>query len=96
MTATRIRATKAAQDTYRNRNSKLRLYVVDWPVVMTNEDLRNRCIDRAGEFGFKPRSVKTKLKRLGLIAYDPVRRLWTRPVNNPLDAKPVNDCIGDA
>lgn len=43
---------------------------------MTNEDLRDRCALRAVELGFKPRSVKIKLKRLGLIAYDPGLKAW--------------------
>lgn len=76
MEKTRLRATEQARATYRTRNETLKAYAQEWPDVMTNEDLRDRCALRAVELGFKPRSVKIKLKRLGLIAYDPGLKAW--------------------
>lgn len=76
MEKTRLRATAEAQNTYRLRNQKLAAYVQGWPKILTNPELRERCLSRAVELGFKPRSIKIKLKRLGLIAYDPGRKIW--------------------
>lgn len=75
----RLKATEAALNTYRTRNTKLATYVQEWPEILTNPQLKERCLIRAVEFGFQPRSMKIKLKRLGLIAFDPARKLW---VNN--------------
>lgn len=79
MEKTRLRATEAALNTYRERNRRLETYVREWPEILNNQELRERCLIRAEEFGFKPRSLKMKLKRLGLIAYDPGRKAW---INN--------------
>jgi hypothetical protein len=76
MEKTRLKATEAAQNTYRQRNQKLAAYVQEWPDTLTNPQLKERCLIRAEEFGFKPRSLKIKLKRLGLITFDPGRKLW--------------------
>lgn len=76
MKEAQLRASQAAQNTYRTRNTKLAAYVQEWPEILTNPQLKERCLIRAVEFGFHPRSLKTKLKRLGLIAHDPVRKLW--------------------
>jgi hypothetical protein len=76
MEKTRLKATEAALNTYRTRNTKLAAYVQEWPEILTNPQLKERCLIRAVEFGFQPRSLKIKLKRLGLIAFDPARKLW--------------------
>lgn len=76
MEKARLRATQAALNTYRQRNVKLTEAVREWPDLLTNPDLKDRCLIKATEFGFKPRSLKTKLKRLGLITYDPAGDVW--------------------
>lgn len=76
MEKARLRAVQAARNTYQGRNTKLTEYVREWPDHMTNADLKDRCLIRATEFGFQPRSLKTKLKRLGLITYDPAGDVW--------------------
>jgi hypothetical protein len=76
MEKARLKATEAALSTYRTRNTKLAAYVQEWPEILTNPQLKERCLIRAVEFGFQPRSLKIKLKRLGLIAFDPARKLW--------------------
>lgn len=79
MKEAQLRASQAAKNTYRTRNTKLAAYVQEWPEILTNPQLKERCLIRATEFGFHPRSLKTKLKRLGLITFDPARKIW---VNN--------------
>lgn len=79
MEKTRLKATEAALNTYRERNQKLAAYVQEWPEILTNPQLKERCSIRATEFGFQPRSLKIKLKRLGLIAFNPDLKVW---VNN--------------
>ena len=80
MEKARLKATEAALNTYRTRNTQLAAYVQEWPATLTNRDLKERCQVRAIEYGFQPRSLKTKLKRLGLIAHDPARRVWVNLV----------------
>jgi len=76
MEEARQRAVQGAQRTYQARNLKVREFVTQWPMTLTNTDLKTRCELKAGEMGFKPRSFKTKAVRLGLIAYDPKAKLW--------------------
>lgn len=76
MEEARQRAVQAAQKSYHNRNLRVREMVEAWPPELTNAQLKERCVLRAGEMGFKPRSFKTKVTRLGLIEYDPKRKLW--------------------
>lgn len=90
MEKTRLKATEEAQNTYRRRNQKLAAYVQEWPLTLTNRELKERCLSRAEEFGFKPRSIKIKLKRLGLIVYDPGRRIW---VNRSKGVAEIDTCL---
>ena len=90
MEKTRLKATEAAQNTYRQRNQKLAAYVQGWPDTLTNPELKDRCLLRAVEFGFKPRSMKVKLRRLGLIAYDPGRKIW---VNQTKQDMQIDTCL---
>lgn len=76
MEEARQRAVQAAQKAYHDRTLRVKQMVEAWPSEMTNAQLRERCVLRAGEMSFKPRSFKTKVVRLGLIAYDPKRKLW--------------------
>ena len=55
MEKTRQKATESAQNTYRERNRKLAAYVQEWPGIITNDQLKERCQLRAVEFGFQPR-----------------------------------------
>ena len=84
MEEARQRAVQGARKTYQLRTQKVRGFVEEWPDQLTNADLRTRCDLRAAEMGFKPRSFKTKVVRLGLISYDPKAKLWRKgklPVN---------------
>ena len=93
MEETRLKATEAALNTYRTRNTKLAAYVQEWPEILTTPELKARCLIRATEFGFHPRSLKTKLKRLGLIAFNPDLKVWvnnTRLLNCQTKAPPPN------
>lgn len=90
MEKTRLKATEAAQNTYRQRNQKLAAYVQDWPLTLTNPELKERCLSRAVEMGFKPRSMKVKLRRLGLIAYDPDLKIW---INQTKRATQIDTCL---
>jgi hypothetical protein len=90
MEKTRLKATEAAQNTYRQRNQKLAAYVQEWPKTLTNPELRERCMSRAVEFGFKPRSLKVKLRRLGLIAYDPGLKVW---INRTKRDTKIDTCL---
>jgi hypothetical protein len=76
MEEARQRAVQASQMAYHDRNLRVRQFVLEWPTHLTNPQLRERCLLRAAEMGFKPRSFKTKVVRLGLIAYDPKSKLW--------------------
>jgi len=76
MEEARQRAVEAAQKSYHNRTLRVKQMVEAWPPELTNPQLKERCVSRAAEMGFKPRSFKTKVVRLGLIAYDPKRKLW--------------------
>lgn len=78
MEEARQRAIKQAMKTYQLRVQKVIGIVKDWPEQLTNSDLRTRCELRAAEMGFKPRSFKTKVIRLGLIAYDAKAKLWRK------------------
>ena len=93
MEETRLKATEAALNTYRTRNTKLAAYVQEWPEILTNPELKARCLIRATEFGFQPRSLKVKLRRLGLIAFDRDLKVWinnTRLLNCQAKAPPPN------
>lgn len=76
MEEARQRATEAAKKSYHRKTQKVTEFVREWPTEMTNEDLKTRCLLRASDMGFKPRSFKTKVVRLGLIAYEPKRKVW--------------------
>lgn len=76
MEEARQRAVQSAQNAYRERNRKVASAVSAWPPELTNEQLKLRCLSWAEEWDFKPRSFKTKVVRLGLITYDPARKLW--------------------
>ena len=76
MEEARQRAVEASQKAYHDRNLRVRQMVEAWPSELTNAQLKERCSHRAAEMDFKPRSFKTKVVRLGLIAYDPKRKLW--------------------
>lgn len=89
MEEARQRAVEAAQKSYHNRTLRVKQMVEAWPSELTNPQLKERCSLRAAEMGFKPRSFKTKVVRLGLIAYDPKRKLWVNrclpyPAEDPL------------
>lgn len=93
MEETRLKATEQARNTYRTRNQKLAAYVQEWPEILTNPQLKERCLTRATEFGFQPRSLKIKLKRLGLIAYNADLKVWvnvTRLSDCQMKAPPPN------
>lgn len=76
MEEARQRAVKAAQKSYHDRNLRVRQMVEAWPQELTNQQLKERCVLKAAEMDFHPRSFKTKVTRLGLIEYDPKRKLW--------------------
>ena len=76
MEETRLRAVASAKATYHGRNQKLKTCVSEWPGEITQNQLKERCFMKAQDFGFKPRSFKTKAVRLGLISYDPAKKLW--------------------
>jgi len=82
MEQTRLRAIASARATYQGRNQKLKGYVSEWPKEITQDQLKERCFMTAQDFGFQPRSFKTKAVRLGLISYDPARKIW---INNVKD-----------
>lgn len=76
MEQARQRATEAAKQAYHKRSQKVVDFVREWPKELNNTELKARCQLRASDMGFKPRSFKTKVVRLGLIAYDPKRKVW--------------------
>jgi len=76
MEEARQRAVQAAQKAYHDRNLRVREMVQAWPGELTNHQLRERCVLKAAEMDFHPRSFKTKVVRLGLIQYDHKRKLW--------------------
>lgn len=76
MEATRQEATKSAAMTYQLRREKVADTIKAWPPEMTNTQLKERVLLKATEMGYQPRSLKVKARRLGLIAYDPKRRVW--------------------
>jgi len=76
MEEARQRAVQASRSAYQGRNKRIAEFVREWLPEMTNTQLKERVLLRASEMGYKPRSFKTKVKRLGLIAYDPQRKLW--------------------
>ena len=76
MEEARQRATEAARQAYHNRTQKVVQFVRQWPNELNNAELKERCELRASDMGFKPRSFKTKVVRLGLIAYEPKRKVW--------------------
>ena len=95
MEQTRQRATIAAKDAYRSRVERLRLFVREWPDTLTTPELMLRCQMRAQDFGFLPRSIKTKLKRLGYISHDPLRGVWVNNCKSAIDKHVTderNDC----
>lgn len=89
MEETRHRAVAAARHTYLNRQKRLETIIKDWPDLLTNKDLRDRCALRAPEFGFKARSLKIKATRLGLIRYDHERGVW-------INATKINTCKSES
>jgi hypothetical protein len=78
MEEARQRAVQGARKAYQLRVQRVKGFVQDWPDQLTNADLRTRCELRAAEMGFKARSFKTKVIRLGLIAYDAKAKLWRK------------------
>lgn len=95
MEQTRKRATLAAKASYRSRIERLRLFMQEWPATLTSGELMLRCQMRAQDFGFLPRSIKTKLKRLGYIFHDPLRGVWVNNFKSAIDKHVPderNDC----
>jgi len=76
MIAAQESATKEAAKTYEQRRERMVEVCRAWPDTLDNTQIKQRCVMNAIEMGYHPRSFKIKAKRLGLIAYDPARKVW--------------------
>ncbi|CAB4185028.1 hypothetical protein UFOVP1118_19 [uncultured Caudovirales phage] len=93
MEAHRSNATAEAAKEYARRADLIRDMATRWPPTMTTEQFNQRCQTIAQTKPIKPRCVRNKIIRLGILTYSPDIRLWVNHISSV--ASNLEDDIND-